>query len=55
MNENRKTINYIIMEGIIRTIFKLEGFSVTDAFQKAITTLNNNHFYSLVEKKKILK
>ena len=53
LNGERKTSNYITMEGIVRTIYKIEGFTVDDAINEAISTLNTNKFYSLYEKKKL--
>lgn len=55
LNGEKKTINYITMEGIMRTIYKIEGFSIDDAHNKAVSALNDNKFYSLYEKKKLLR
>ena len=55
LNGEKKTSNYITMEGIVRTLYKIEGFSVDDATNKVISALNDNKFYSLYEKKKLLR
>jgi len=50
-----QTINYILMEGIIRTIYKMDGHSPESAATIAVSTLNSHKFYSLYEKKKLLR
>lgn len=55
LNGKIKTISYIAMEGIFRTIYKVEGHSPTDAAKQAVNTLNKHKFYSLYEKKKLLR
>ncbi|TGE36686.1 hypothetical protein E4K67_19885 [Desulfosporosinus fructosivorans] len=50
-----RTINYITMDGIVRTLNKINGLSVDDATHKATSILNSHKFYSLYEKKKLLR
>jgi len=55
LSTEKTTINYITMEGILRTIYKIEGLSVDDAHNRTVAALNKNKFYSLSEKKKLLR
>jgi len=55
LSAEKTTINYITMEGILRTIYKIEGLSVDDAHKRTVAALNKNKFYSLSEKKKLLR
>ena len=50
-----KTINYITILVIIKTLFKLDNFDKNTASKKATQILQENKFYTLKEKKLLLK
>ncbi|MGF7050110.1 transcriptional regulator with XRE-family HTH domain [Paenibacillus sp. DS2015] len=55
LNKKISNINYITMEGIVRTLYKLHDLSVDEASEKAVSTLNEHKFFSLYEKKELLR
>lgn len=55
LNGNIKEINYITMEGIIRALYKLEGLKIKDIANKAVLTLTEHKFYSLSEKRRVVR
>ena len=54
LNQKIKTIDYITVLLIVRTIYLIKGLSFIESIEKAKDVLNENQFYNLLEKKTIL-
>lgn len=50
-----KTINYITILSIIKTIFKLDNFDTNTAYEKAVDILKQNKIYTLKERNELLR
>ncbi|WDZ54908.1 helix-turn-helix domain-containing protein [Paenibacillus polymyxa] len=55
LSKQINVINYITMEGIVRTLYKMQGASIKEASEKAVLALNEHKFFSLYEKKELLQ